>query len=170
MKKVVFSLVAVLMLVAASAQAQVFKLSLWGPICVPNGDYTGGLEIGIGSSTQEVEGVQFDFIYSRAEKLTGVQWGVVTIADEFTGVQLNVVGIAKEFKGLQWGGVNIASENFTGAQIGWVNYAKEFKGLQFGIVNWANTTMEGLQLGLVNVIKENKQFLPVFVIFNFCFK
>ena len=58
MKKVVLSLVAVVMLFVVSAQAQVFKLSLWDDICIPNENYTGGLELGIGSQTQAVDGVQ----------------------------------------------------------------------------------------------------------------
>ena len=140
MKKVVLSLVAVFMLFAVSAQAQVFKLSLWGDICVPNEDYTGGLEIGIGSQTQAVDGVQWGIIYSYAGTLRGVQLGFVNNTDNGTGVQ--------------WG---------------FVNYADTAKGLQLGFVNWANNMNGGVQIGLVNVIKNKPNFLPVFVIFNFGF-
>ena len=153
MKRVVLSLVAVVMLFAVSAQAQVFKLSLWDDICIPNGDYTGGLELGIGSQTQSVDGVQLGIIYSQAGKLQGVQLGLINNTDDGIGVQ--------------WGLANIA-QDFTGAQVGFVNYAKETTGLQLGFVNYTET-MKGLQLGFVNVIKDNKMFLPVFVIFNFCF-
>ena len=153
MKRVVLSLVAVVMLFAVSAQAQVFKLSLWDDICIPNGDYTGGLELGIGSQTQAVDGVQLGIIYSQAGKLQGVQLGLINNTDDGIGVQ--------------WGLANIA-QDFTGAQVGFVNYAKETTGLQLGFVNYTET-MKGLQLGLVNIIKDNKMFLPVFVIFNFCF-
>ena len=153
MKRVVLSLVAVVMLFAVSAQAQVFKLSLWDDICIPNGDYTGGLELGIGSQTQSVDGVQLGIIYSQAGKLQGVQLGLVNNTDDGIGVQ--------------WGLANIA-QDFTGAQVGFVNYAKETTGLQLGFVNYTET-MKGLQLGFVNIIKDNKMFLPVFVIFNFCF-
>lgn len=153
MKRVVLSLVAVVMLFAVSAQAQVFKLSLWDDICIPNGDYTGGLELGIGSQTQAVDGVQLGIIYSQAGKLQGVQLGLINNTDDGIGVQ--------------WGLANIA-QDFTGAQVGFVNYAKETTGLQLGFVNYTET-MKGLQLGFVNVIKDNKMFLPVFVIFNFCF-
>ena len=153
MKRVVLSLVAVVMLFAVSAQAQVFKLSLWDDICIPNGDYTGGLELGIGSQTQAVDGVQLGIIYSQAGKLQGVQLGLVNNTDDGIGVQ--------------WGLANIA-QDFTGAQVGFVNYAKETTGLQLGFVNYTET-MKGLQLGFVNIIKDNKMFLPVFVIFNFCF-
>ena len=168
MKKVVLSLVAVFMLFAVSAQAQVFKLSLWGDICVPNGDYTGGLELGIGSQTKAVDGVQLGIIYSQADKLQGVQLGIVNNTDDGTGVQWGLVNLAQDFKGIQYGGVNWTKGDFTGAQLGFVNYADNVTGVQFGFVNWTNT-MKGIQLGLVNVIKNNTMFLPVFVFFNFCF-
>ena len=182
MKKVVLSLVAVFMLFAVSAQAQVFKLSLWGDICVPNEDYTGGLELGIGSETEAVDGVQWGIIYSKAGKLQGVQLGIVNNTDDGLGVQWGLVNLAQNFKGIQWGGVNWAKSEFTGGQLGFVNYADTFTGLQWGFINWAHNakglqfgfinyteSMKGLQLGLVNIIKNNTQFLPVFVFFNFCF-
>ena len=125
MKKVVLSLVAVVMLCAAAQAAQPIKLSLWGPICVPNGDTTTGLEIAIGTQTQEVKGVQLALIYAQADK-------------------------------------------FVGAQLGAVNNTNDGLGLKYGFVNLAQE-MKGVQLGVVNIIKENKSFLPVFVIFNFCF-
>ncbi len=168
MKKVVLSLVAVFMLFAVSAQAQVFKLSLWGDICVPNEDYTGGLELGIGSETEAVDGVQWGIIYSKAGKLQGVQLGIVNNTDDGIGVQWGLVNLAQDFKGIQWGGVNWAKGEFTGAQLGFVNYAKQVTGLQWGFVNYTET-MKGIQLGLVNIIKNNTMFLPVFVFFNFCF-
>ena len=154
MKKVVLSWVAVFMLFAVSAQAQVFKLSLWGDICVPNGDYTGGLEIGIGTQTGEVKGVQFAFIYAQADKFTGLQWGLVNNTNDGLGAQLGFVNLAQDMKGLQYGFVNWTKGNMTGLQLGFINYTE---------------TMKGIQLGLVNIIKNNKQFLPVFVFFNFCF-
>lgn len=183
MKKVVLSLVAVLMLVAVSAQAQVFKLSLWDTICVPNGDYTGGLEIGIGNNTQEVKGVQFAVIYAKANELTGVQMGLVTNNDSIKGVQWGFVNLSKEVTGLQWGCVNWTKGEVTGAQLGLVNYAETVTGLQWGCVNWSNeskglklglvnyteTMNGGIEIGLVNIIKNKPNFLPVFVIFNFGF-
>lgn len=167
MKKVVLSLVAVMMLAAVSAQAQVFKLSLWDKICVPNEEYTGGLEIGIGNHTQEVKGVQFAFIYSKAEKFTGLQWSLVNNTDDGLGVQLGFVNLAEQMKGIQWGCVNWAKQEMTGAQLGFVNYAQKMTGLQWGFVNYTEQ-MKGIQIGLVNIIKNNPQFLPVFIIFNFC--
>ncbi len=183
MKKVVLSLVAVFMLFAVSAQAQVFKLSLWGNICVPNEDYTGGLEIGIGSQTQAVDGVQWGIIYSYAGTLRGVQLGFVNNTDNGTGLQWGLVNLAQDFKGIQYGFVNWTKGDFTGGQLGFVNFANQMtglqwgfvnyadtaKGLQLGFVNWANNMNGGVQIGLVNVIKNKPNFLPVFVIFNFGF-
>lgn len=168
MKKAVLSLVAVMMFFAVSAQAQVFKLSLWGDICVPNGDYTGGFELAVGTQTQEVEGVQLAFIYAQADKFTGVQWSLVTNTNDGLGVQLGLVNLAENMEGLQWGGVNWTKSDFTGAQLGFINYAQQATGLQLGFINYTET-MKGIQVGLVNIIKNNPSFLPVFVIFNFCF-
>ena len=154
MKKVVLSLVAVVMLCAAAQAAQPIKLSLWGPICIPNGDTTTGLEIAIGTETQEVKGVQLALIYAQADK--------------FTGAQLGLVNNTNDGLGIQWGLLNMAQE-MKGAQLGWVNWTKgKMTGAQLGIVNYTES-MKGLQLGLVNIIKNNTQFLPVFVFFNFCF-
>ncbi|MBO7610917.1 MAG: hypothetical protein J6T23_01755 [Elusimicrobia bacterium] len=154
MKKVVLSLVAVVMLCAAAQAAQPIKLSLWGPICIPNGDTTTGLEIAIGTQTQEVKGVQLALIYAQADKFTGVQYSLVTNTNDGLGAQLGFVNLAQEMKGVQWGCVNWTKGKMTGAQLGLVNYTE---------------SMKGLQLGLVNIIKNNTQFLPVFVFFNFCF-
>lgn len=154
MKKVVLSLVAVVMLCAAAQAAQPIKLSLWGPICVPNGDTTTGLEIAIGTQTQEVKGVQLALIYAQADKFTGVQYSLVTNTNDGLGAQLGFVNLAQEMKGLQYGFVNWTKGKMTGLQLGLVNYTE---------------SMKGVQIGLVNIIKNNPQFLPVFVFFNFCF-
>ncbi len=170
MKKVVLGLfvAAVVLMGAASAQAQVIKLSLWDDICIPNEDYTGGLELAIGTQTREVEGVQLALIYAQADKFTGVQWGLVNNTNDGLGVQWGFVNLAQDMKGVQLSAVNWTKGNLMGVQWGWVNYADNVTGVQFGLVNWANT-MKGVQLGLVNVIKNNTMFLPVFVFFNFCF-
>lgn len=154
MKKVVLSLVAVVMLCAAAQAAQPIKLSLWGPICVPNGDTTTGLEIAIGTQTQEVKGVQLALIYAQADKFTGAQLGFVNNTNDGLGIQYGCVNLAQDMKG---------------AQLGFVNWTKgSMTGLQWGLVNYTDT-MKGVQIGLVNIIKNNTMFLPVFVFFNFCF-
>ena len=199
MKKIVLGLfvAAAVLMGAASAQAQVIKLSLWGDICVPNGDYTGGLELGFGNQTKAVDGVQLGIIYSQTDKLQGVQiglinstkeeigvqFGLVNITENGIGFQEGLVNIAQNFKGEQYGCINWTSEDLIGlqfglldvikgtgkgAQIGVVNYAGEFRGLQLGVVNWTKT-INGVQVGLINVIENKPNFLPVFVIFNFGF-
>jgi hypothetical protein len=152
MKKVLLVLLAVVLL-GGAAQAQVFKLSLWGDICVPNEDYTGGLELAIGTETPAVDGVQLAFIYAQADKMRGLQSAIVSST--------------KDGQGVQWSFVNLADQ-FQGAQFGFVNWSKDVKGLQWGFINYTET-MKGLQIGLVNIIKNNPTFLPVFVFVNFSF-
>lgn len=152
MKKVLLVLLAVVLL-GGAAQAQVIKLSLWGDICVPNEDYTGGLELAIGTETPAVDGVQLAFIYAQADKMRGLQSAIVSST--------------KDGQGVQWSVVNLA-DKFQGAQLGWVNWTKDMKGLQLGLVNYTEE-MKGIQLGFINIIKNNPSFLPAFVFFNFCF-
>ena len=152
MKKILLVLLAVVLL-GGVAQAQVIKLSLWGDICVPNEDYTGGLELAIGTETEAVDGVQLAFIYAQADKMRGLQSALVSST--------------KDGEGVQWSFLNL-SEKFQGAQLGWINMSKDMTGLQFGLVNYTDN-MNGLQLGFINIIKNNPNFLPVFVFFNFCF-
>lgn len=156
MKKVFLGLIAVAAILTCTvsiSQAQVVKLSLWGDICVPNEDYTGGLELAIGTETQSVDGVQLAFIYAQADK--------------FRGLQSALVSSTKDGQGVQWSFVNLADQ-FQGVQLGFVNKTKDMKGLQWGFVNYTET-MKGLQIGLVNIIKNNPTFLPVFVFVNFSF-
>ena len=199
MKKVVLGLfvAAAVLMGTASAQAQVFKLSLWDKICVPNGDYTGGFELGFGTQTKAVDGLQLGIIYTQTDKLqgvqiglinstkeeTGVQFGLVNVTENGIGIQDGLVNVADNFKGEQYGCINWTSEDLIGlqfglldvikgsgkgAQIGIINYSKDFKGLQLGVVNWTET-MNGVQVGLINVIENKPNFLPVFIIFNFGF-
>jgi hypothetical protein len=152
MKKLMLVLLAVVLL-GGVAQAQVFKLSLWDKICVPNEDYTGGLELAIGTQTQAVDGVQLAFIYAQADKMRGFQSALVSST--------------KDGQGVQWSLLNL-SEKFQGAQLGWINTSKDMTGLQLGLINYTDN-MNGIQLGFINIIKNNPNFLPVFVFFNFCF-
>ena len=155
MKKVVLSLVAVVMLCAAAQASQPIKLSLWGPVCVPNGDTTKGLEIAIRTQTQEVVGLQLALIYAQADTFKGVQYSLVTNTNDGIGAQLGFVNLAQDMKGLQYGFVN------------WTRGT--FKGLQLGFLNYTNSMEGGVQIGLVNIIKNKPHMLPVFVIFNFGF-
>ena len=152
MKKILLVLLTVV-LFGGVAQAQIFKLSLWDQICVPNEDYTSGLELAIGTQTQAVDGVQLAFIYAQADKMRGLQSALVSST--------------KDGQGVQWSFLNL-SEQFQGAQLGWINVSEDMTGLQLGLVNYTEN-MKGIQLGFINIIKNNPNFLPVFVFFNFCF-
>lgn len=170
MKKLFFCLIAVTVLLGGAvslSQAQVFKLSLWGDICVPKDSKTSGLELAIGTQTGEVEGVQLAFLYAQADKMQGVQWALVSKTSDGKGVQWSFVNLADKFQGAQFSAVNW-SKDVEGVQFGWVNNTDSMNGLQLGFVNITGQ-MKGLQLGLVNIIKNNPEFLPVFPFFNFCF-
>ncbi|MDD5102450.1 MAG: hypothetical protein PHH62_05660 [Endomicrobiaceae bacterium] len=170
MKKIFLGLIAVAVLLTGAvsvSQAQVFKLSLWGDICIPNESKTGGLELAIGTQTQEVIGVQLAFIYAQADELVGLQSALVSMTNNGQGVQWSFVNLADKFQGAQLSAVNW-SKDVTGFQLSWVNNAESINGLQIGFVNIAGQ-MKGLQIGLVNIIKNNYEFFPVFPFFNFCF-
>lgn len=112
MKKFMLVLLAVALLGGVS-QAQVIKLSLWGDICVPNENYTGGLELAIGTETQAVDGVQLAFIYAQSDNMRGLQSALVSSTKDGQGVQLSCVNLAEKFQGAQFGFVNW-SEDVTG--------------------------------------------------------
>ena len=202
MKKLVLAAVLLSVLcawpTAASAKdAGNFKLSLWGDVAVaiPNNIHNvHGVDLGIGSTVDHFCGVQFDLIYSHANKdFNGVQssW-IYASAPSFNGVQSSLIGVADHFQGVQWGLVNVANQQFTGVQLGLVNYDQgEFTGIQWGLGNyaphftggqlgWVNVakdvrglqlglvnyteTIYGLQIGLVNIATKN--WLPVMVFLN----
>lgn len=170
MKKLSFYFIAVAVLLSVSAnlsQAQIFKLSLWDDICVPNETKTTGLELAVGTQTEDVEGVQFALIYAQAGKICGLQTALVSNADNGCGLQWSFVNLGHSFQGAQLSAVNW-SDDVKGLQLGWVNNAEAMNGLQLGFVNITGQ-MKGLQIGLVNIIKNNPEFFPVFPFFNFCF-
>lgn len=83
-------------------------------------------------------GCQLGLLYSFAEKMTGMQTGLLAGSDGLCGVAI--------------GGVTGTGISY-GLQIGAVNVAGELHGLQVGFVNYAGTGC-GLQIGLVNIFKE----------------
>lgn len=171
MKKVFLCLISIAVLltgVVSVSQAQVFKLSLWGDICIPNESTTGGLELAIGTQTQEVSGVQLAFIYAQADELVGLQSALVSMTNDGQGIQWSFVNLSDKFQGGQLSAIVNWSKDVTGLQLGWVNNSESMNGLQLGFVNIAGQ-MKGLQIGLVNIIKNNYEFFPVFPFFNFCF-
>ena len=122
------------------------------------------------SEHNAVAGVRLSLIYGKNTRVTGLDYGFVSLATEgvSAGVQFGVVGIVKaDFTGWQNSAVNIVDRNFEGFQWGLVNYADRASGFQFGLVNYART-MRGLQIGLVNIIKQGGQF-PFFPIINWSF-
>jgi len=151
MKKLMLAAVLVTVFAASAAAESFLKLSLFDTIAWPQ---TNKANLGIGliySNTPEVSGLDFNFIVSKVDNLTGVQWSIVNINENATGVHL--------------GAVNYSKGDMTGFQWGWVNCAGNFKGLQLGLVNYINTIDKGLQIGFVNIIKNNG-LLPVMVIVN----
>lgn len=142
MKKLAVLLAAVLFCAPAFAgNSGILKLSLWGDlaVAVPNNTkHVTGLELGIGSDTAKLSGVQFDFIYAKAGTVTGVQAALVAQNNNVTGVQ--------------WGFINFSEKLVKGAQLGFYNQAEELHGVQFGLVNNVKN-IYGLQLGLVNIAK-----------------
>lgn len=184
MKKLAFAfLLAVFALPACAYQASNLKLSLWDDIAVavpaPNLDDVSGLDLGIGSATENISGVQFDFIYGNvnnhfsgvqfawlvglAGDFAGVQAAAYSRTDGFTGAQLGLINqVNRTGVGAQWGFVNIA-DSVTGAQLAFVNIAQYANGLQLGLVNYAKT-IDGLQIGLVNMASNG--WFPVMVFVN----
>lgn len=126
---------------AAAGDTGILKLSLWGDIAIAaptnNLDHVTGLELGIGSDTNKLTGVQFDWLYAKSNNATGVQGAIVTHSKNLTGVEFGFVNISeRNVTGVQWGFFNQA-ESLTGVQLGFVNNVKNIHGLQLGLVNFA---------------------------------
>ncbi len=184
MKKLVLTLC--LAVVATSAMAygnSNIKVSLWDRIAVAapenNIDEVKGLDFGLGSTAEEITGVQLDFIYANAKNnFAGVQWAYIhAVTPEFKGWQGALYAKSREFIGLQsglvthnehtftgvqWGFVNLAN-SFEGAQLGFVNYSKDVTGVQLGFVNYAEH-IYGIQIGLANIARNG--FLPAMIFVN----
>ena len=185
MKKLIVLLAALLVAAPAFAgNTGYVKLSLWDDIAVaaPNNIHNiTGVDLGIGSKADTVDGIQWDFIYNDAHKVRGIksawiydtadivygiQGGLVTVnRQDMRGVQGGLVAISKgSMQGVQWGWLNLALEGkVTGLQAGLFNYADQVSGLQLGLVNYAKN-IYGLQLGLVNIAKNG--WLPAMIIVN----
>ncbi|MGE0555094.1 MAG: hypothetical protein AB7R55_16815 [Gemmatimonadales bacterium] len=113
----------------------------------------------------EIKGVRLNLIYGRNRAVTGLDVGLANHVDgRMSGVQWGVVNIAESMVGWQAGTVNYTVGRFEGLMWGPVNYAGHINGLQLGIVNYA-ARASGIQIGLINIIKEGGQF-PVMVIAN----
>lgn len=158
-----------------------FKLSLWDNLSValPNNtqDIT-GVDLGIGSHSFSVTGLQADLMWAESKYITGaslsmgisktrqtkgVQWAFVTMSEDVTGVQLGFVNMTAYITGVQFGGANMSSREIVGMQAGFYNQAKYVNGLQFGLVNYAQY-IYGLQLGLINIADNG--YLPAMIFVN----
>ena len=166
---------------AAYAEPGVFKLSLWDQysLTIPNHpDEIQGLDLGIGSHTGAVTGLQADLMWAQTDKLTGVsfswgisttgfaqglQWAFVNMANTITGAQLGGVNMTSEMTGAQVGGVNMSSRSVVGAQVGFYNQAEYINGVQFGLLNYARY-IYGLQIGFINIAENG--YLPAMVFVN----
>lgn len=170
MKKIAVLLVAVLCAAPVFAgDSGIVKLSLWGKaaVAVPNNiDHVTGINIGIGATTEHVDGVQWDLIWSEASVVHGINVSyIIAKSDEVIGIQDALVSINEsKVAGLAAGFVNIAHGEVTGAQFGLYNQVGDLHGVQLGLVNYAQNISKGLQIGLVNIAKNG--WFPVMVIVN----
>ncbi|MBQ8033403.1 MAG: hypothetical protein IJ266_05610, partial [Elusimicrobiaceae bacterium] len=121
------------LLAALLAAAPVFagntgyvKLSLWDDIAValPNNIHNiTGLDLGIGSKADTVDGIQFDIIYNDAHKVRGIKsaW-IYNTADIVYGLQGGLVTVNRQdMRGIQGGLVSINKRSLQGVQWGWIN-------------------------------------------------
>lgn len=169
MKKLfLFLLLAVCVVPAAARPAGQLKLSLWGRAAVasPNNiDQVAGMDFGLGSTTERMDGFQLDILYAHTPlKLNGLGLAVFNHAKDTDGVQLGAFNFTeKEIWGVQLGAVNIATQATRGVQLGAVNYTWKLRGVQLGVVNYAHY-IKGLQLGLINIAPHG--LLPAMVFIN----
>ena len=145
------------------------KLSLWDNLsfAIPNNTQEiRGVDLGIGSHTRDVIGLQWDVIWAETHYLTGaslawgmsktsqaegLQWAFVTTADKITGAQLGLVNTSANTTGAQVGGLNMSLRSIVGAQVGGANMAlRSVTGAQVGAVNISLRSVVGAQVGFYN--------------------
>ena len=167
--------------VCAASGPGYLKLSLWDSIsfAIPNNiQQVEGVDVGIGSHTHRVTGLQWDLMWAETNYLTGaslafgisktsraegLQWAFVNMADHITGAQLGGWNTTTDMTGAQVGGVNMSVRSIVGAQVGFYNQAEYINGVQFGFVNYAKY-IYGLQLGIFNIAENG--YLPAMVFIN----
>ena len=171
MKKLFLALLfAALAFPAAAYEPSNFKLSLWDrtAIATPNTnlDDIAGVDLGIGSYAETVDGVQYDIVFANTnDRVRGWQhaW-LVAFTGNFVGFQSAAFARADSFQGAQGALINLTTRTATGAQLGFVNVADSITGGQLAFVNVAQyvhgaqvglfnyaKTIDGLQVGLLNV-------------------
>lgn len=170
MKKIAVLLAAVLCAAPVFAgDGGIIKLSLWGKAAVaaPNNiDHVTGIGIGIGSTTEHVDGVQWDLVWSEAGLVHGVNSAyIVAKSDEIVGVQSGLVTINEsKVTGIHGGLVSLSNGEVYGLQYGFFTKVGDLHGAQIGFVNYAENISKGLQVGLVNIAKNG--WFPVMIIVN----
>ena len=184
MKKLVVLWAAVLCACPAFAGDKgILKLSLWDDIAValPNNTQTvRGVDLGIGSNTDSIYGLQLDliaskadevrgfneaFIYARSNELYGLQGAIYNVSNNLYGIQGGLVAVNnRELRGFEGGWINSAHGTLIGAQLGIYNQVEDLHGAQIGIVNNARHICKGFQVGIVNIAKNG--WFPVMVLVN----
>lgn len=180
MKKLILSIGLVALIAAPLSAASVFKLSLYNDIALFNNATVSGLDLGIATTTQKVNGIQFallssssdldgmqiGYIWADCTNGVGGQMGIVTTAGKISS-QMGAVSIAKEVNGGQTGFLVALADKVDGSQFGIVTYAKAVQGTQYGYVNICQGSLEGLQIGGVNYADSMKSGLQIGLV-NIC--
>jgi len=170
MKKLLFLAVLVFGFTLPAAAYQEpgnLKLSLWDDIAfaIPNNIHNvEGLDLGIGSKTYKMTGLQWDILWANSSYLTGLSWAWgASKTNRGTGAQMALVTLNDHMTGAQLGAVNVSWRSLTGAQVGFYNQAREIVGAQVGLINYAKY-IHGLQVGLFNIAENG--YLPAMIFIN----
>jgi hypothetical protein len=107
MKKLFFSLLAVLLFVSISFASTPIKLSLFETIAAPPDSDVIGLELGIGARYRSINGASINLLYGNTEHVKGVQIGILNVANSVNGLQLGFVNVTSDMRGAQLGIVNV---------------------------------------------------------------
>lgn len=170
MKKLLFVAVCLISFVAPACAYQApgnFKLSLWEDTAfsIPDNIYNiKGADLGIGSKSYTLTGLQWDILWANSTYLTGLSWAwAASKTSKATGAQMAFVTLSDQITGAQLGAVNLSFYDVVGAQIGFYNQAERITGAQVGFVNYAKH-IHGLQLGIFNIAENG--YLPAMVFVN----
>jgi hypothetical protein len=134
------------------------------------GDFV-GLQVALGQNEAlaathrdaAVWGGQLAVLTNQANRVHGLQVGLLNLAEAVVGVQAGLIQGTEHLTGIAMAGLLSYVDGGTGLQIAPVAYcSRTLNGAQIGLFN---VTGKGLQIGLVNVNKNG--FLPVFPILNF---
>ena len=106
-----------------------------------------------------LDGYAFGGFATLGGDVVGVQQSVgLAVAERVRGVQLGVVGVALHLEGAQLGAFNVSGGG-EGAQIGFVNVASVLRGPQVGILNIGDRADVGV--GIINIYAQGRTQLEV---------